>query len=123
MKNSFLILIFVFSLLIGYQPLTVLAGNDFYGLETTAANAGLATQTPLTEMIGRVINWALSFLGIIFLLWLLVGGFEWMTAGGNEEKVKKAKMILGTAISGLVIVFIAYSLAYIITQSLIEASS
>jgi hypothetical protein len=34
----------------------------------------------------------------------------WMTSGGNEERVKKAKQILIAAIIGLVIILSAYAI-------------
>lgn len=62
------------------------------------------------EVIARVINIALGFLGIIAVIIVLLGGFKWMTAGGNEDKVEEAKKILGAGIIGLVIVLAAWAL-------------
>jgi len=40
---------------------------------------------------------------------MITGGISWMMAGGNQEKVGKAKKIIISAIIGLVIVFSAYA--------------
>ena len=49
-----------------------------------------------------IINVALGLLGIVAVIIILIGGFEWMTAGGNEEKQAGAQQnfagIIGLAI-------------------------
>ncbi len=42
---------------------------------------------------------------------VLVGGFKWMTAGGNEEKVGAAKKLLVGGLIGLVIVLLAWGIS------------
>ncbi len=63
------------------------------------------------ELVGRIINLALGFLGLIAVVIILMGGFKWMTAGGNEDKVAEAKKLLGAGVIGLVIVLAAWALA------------
>jgi hypothetical protein len=41
---------------------------------------------------------------------IIYGGFVWMTAAGNTEKVTQGKNILIWAIIGLVVIFSAYLL-------------
>jgi len=59
------------------------------------------------SIVATVIAYALSFLGVIFLVLTIYAGFLWMTAGGNEEKVTKAKTIMKNSLIGLLIVFAA----------------
>ena len=48
---------------------------------------------------------------------ILIGGFEWMTAGGSEDKIATAKKRMGAGVVGLVIIFLAYAIAsFVITQ-------
>lgn len=65
----------------------------------------------LGATIESVMQWIFGFLGVIAVLVILYGGFMWMTAGGNDDKVKKAKQILISGIIGLVIVLSAYAIA------------
>ncbi|MCD4704718.1 Ig-like domain-containing protein, partial [bacterium] len=65
----------------------------------------------LEEMIGNIIQIALGFLGLIALIIILYGGFIWMTSGGNEEKITKAKNILKAGVIGLVIILASYIIA------------
>lgn len=71
------------------------------------------TQTPET-IIGIVISAILGFLGVIFIILIVYGGILWMTAGGNDERVGKAKNIIRNAAVGLIVVLISYSLSWLI---------
>jgi hypothetical protein len=75
-----------------------------------AATAGLGTAS-LPEIIGRIISVFLGLLGVIFLILTIYAGFLWMTAGGDDKKVEKAKRILVQATVGLVICLAAYGIA------------
>jgi hypothetical protein len=68
--------------------------------------------------ISTIISLILSLVGVIFLVLMIYGGINWMTAGGNEAQVKKAKSTIGQAVIGLVIVLSAYAITYFIMQSL-----
>lgn len=70
----------------------------------------LGTEDPAT-IVFTIVNTALIFLGTITLILMLVAGFLWLTAAGEEEKIKKAKDIIGGATIGLVIVLGSYGLA------------
>ena len=63
------------------------------------------------EIIGRFIKFALGFLGLIAVSIILIGGFKWMTSGGNEEKTGEAKKLLGAGVIGLIIVLASWGLA------------
>lgn len=70
--------------------------------------AGIGGTTSLSFIIGTIIQVLLGFLGVIFLVLTIVSGFQWMTAQGNEDTVKKAKKTLTNAIIGLIVVLAAY---------------
>lgn len=66
----------------------------------------------------RIIRIILELLGLIFLVIIIVAGFRWMTAGGDEAKIEAAKKQLSNGVIGLVIVLIAFSLAAFIFYQL-----
>jgi hypothetical protein len=68
--------------------------------------------------IVRIINIILSFLGIIAVVLIIFAGFQWMTAAGNEEQIKKAKGLLKNAVIGLAIILMAWSITYFIMTRL-----
>lgn len=67
----------------------------------------LPDKSPI-DITTSTIQWALGFLGLVAVIMIIYGGVTWMTAAGNEERVKKAKQILTYAVIGLSIVLLAW---------------
>jgi hypothetical protein len=81
---------------------------------TGSVNLGTAE---LLSTVVNVINWILGFLVLIAVIIILIGGFKWMTASGNEEKVGAARKTIISGIIGLIIVLAAYAIAsFVINQ-------
>jgi lysylphosphatidylglycerol synthetase-like protein (DUF2156 family) len=78
-----------------------------------------ADATSMSSIIGMVINAALSLLGIIFVVLIVLAGFKWMMAGGNEDDVSKAKDRIKTAVIGLVLTMSAYAVWAFISSYLL----
>ena len=87
--------------------------NPMEGLTNVATKGGYSdniNRDTLSSTIGNIIKGALSLLGMIFIILIIWAGYNWMTAGGNEEKVTKAKTTIYRAIIGLVIVSSSYAI-------------
>lgn len=92
-----------------------LAATD-YGLNY-GNQLELGNNTP-TSIVVDVVNWVLGILALIAVIMVLIGGFKWMTAGGNEERVDGAKKLLVAAIIGLVIILAAWGISLYAVQTL-----
>jgi hypothetical protein len=75
----------------------------------------------IQSIIVFVINAVLGLLGVIFLVLILYAGFLWMTAGGNDEQVGKAKKLLTNSIIGVVVIVAAYAISYFVLTAIIPA--
>lgn len=93
-------------------------GGVSEGYVTDATN--LSEKDP-REMASYIINLLLGFLGIIAVVIILVGGFKWMTAGGNEDGVAEAKKWIFSGIIGLVIILASYAIASFVLNQLVQA--
>ena len=80
------------------------------GLPFTAETAGIDTE----NLISTVVGFLTIVAGISFILYFIIAGFSWITAGGDPEKVKKAQANITNALIGLIIVAIAYTVTAII---------
>lgn len=89
---------------------TAQAGLVEGGLETAAEIAQLGEQQDLPSFIGNVLQYVIAFVGVILLVIVVYGGFLWMTAGGDEEKVKKARGLIINGVIGLIIVLLSYAI-------------
>lgn len=86
-------------------------------VEDVAVSAGVGS-TDLMTIIGRIINVALGFVGIVLLGALLYAGYLWMTAGGDSKQVDKAKSMIRNAIIGLIIIASSFAIVNFILSQL-----
>jgi len=86
-------------------------------------NTGVDSETQLYNTVGLIINIGLGLLGIIFLVIALYAGFTWMTAGGDSDKVTKARQWLTNSILGLIIILSAYAISSYVISAILEATA
>jgi hypothetical protein len=94
-------------------------------LDTVAKSGGIKTSAGVDTaniFIGAVIKSIISVIGVLFLIMMIYGGFLWMTAGGNESQVEKAKKLIIATVIGTIIVVGAYAISYFVIHALSEAA-
>lgn len=105
-------------LLVGFVGLA--GATDVY--PEAAEDIGLGNADP-ESIVVNIINWILGILALIAVIMILIGGFKWMTAGGNEEKVEGAKKLLIAAVIGLVIILAAWGISVYAIDRLLNITS
>lgn len=90
--------------------------NSQEGFKDKEIQAAFGNDTPddIRITMVRIIMIVLSTLGVVFLALLLLAGFKYMTAAGDEEKVKEAIKQITQAVIGLVIILSAWGISYFI---------
>lgn len=76
------------------------------GIEDLGINAN--SREDIVDLIAEVIDWALYISGAIAVIFVIVGGYRYLTAGGNEETATKGRQTVVNALIGLVIIILAY---------------
>ena len=97
--------------------------GNIFGCKEIGTNTGLSNQKEPREIILGLINVAMGFLGLVAVIVIMYGGFKWMTASGNEEKVEEAKKLIGAGIIGLVILLTAYALVSYIINTVVSKTA
>jgi len=89
---------------------------NFYKLRLAFPHGSLLSRSDLT--IGEIISKALVYLfviaGLIFLFFLISGGFQLMFGAANPKAKEGAGKTITNAILGFIILFISYWLVQII---------
>lgn len=67
-------------------------------------------QTGLRGIVLTIINFFLTFLGLLAVIMVIYGGFLYVSSAGNEENVNKAKKILLYAVIGIVVIIVSFAL-------------
>jgi len=98
------------------------------GLAGAGKSSGLQQQTGsqtnnLESMVGSLIGSLLSVVGLLLLVYLIYGGFKYMTAGGDSKGVQEATSIIRNAVIGLIIIVLSYYIADWIMRQLTTAAT
>lgn len=124
LTKLFAIAVIAMSLAMAGLPMVALAqlvGDTGTGDIPEGFDPGLG-QNDLITTINSIIKVLLGLLGILAVLLILWGGFIWMTAAGDTDKVDKAKKLIISGIIGLVIIFAAYAIATFVISNLANAT-
>ncbi|MEK7508916.1 MAG: pilin [Patescibacteria group bacterium] len=75
-----------------------------------------------SALVGRIIYSFLGLLGVIFLVLIVYAGYLWMTAGGEEQQIEKAKSYIKNSVIGLVIILAAFGITRFVIGGLLNAT-
>jgi lysylphosphatidylglycerol synthetase-like protein (DUF2156 family) len=80
--------------------------------------SGNANIDSIWVWVGSIVGWLLTAVGVICVIFIIIGGIRYATSGGDTEKVKKAKDTLLYALIGLAICILANVIVSLITNTL-----
>ena len=118
LKVSQLVLtaVLVFSPLLVSAASIVNQGVCVGGLNCTAGGN-------VNDLIKTVIQWMLGIAFGIAVLFLIIGGFWYITSGGNEETAEKGKNTVVNALIGIVIIVLAFVIVSVVANLVGSAGS
>jgi threonine/homoserine/homoserine lactone efflux protein len=70
----------------------------------------IATGGSLNDLVSTIINVALIGLGLVAFAYLIYGGAQFLTSGGDADKVTSARNTILYAIIGIVVIAISWLL-------------
>lgn len=79
--------------------------------------------TSVNQLIKTVINWMLGIAFGIAVLFLIIGGFWYITSAGNEETAEKGKGTAVNAIIGIVIIILSYVIVNVVSNLVANPNS
>ncbi len=101
----------------------VLPGGAVYagiqdGADVTKEGNELGQAGDLETTVKNVINIILYVIGIVAVVMMIFGGFQYITSAGDAAKVTKAKNTILYGVVGLVIAILAYAIVNYVLGSL-----
>lgn len=119
--------IFMGMLLIGtlsiYHLAPVVLAQGNFGVDPSILPGNIASatggETSFIALVRTILNYFLSFLGIIVLALVIYGGFMYVTAGVNEAGAETGKKILTYAVIGVLMIL----LSFVFVNTLLSAGS
>jgi len=89
-----------------------------FGNILSKGDPALAGVTGVVDTVSSIIGVMTTAAAIWFLLNVLFGGYEWMSAGGDTKKIETARSRITNAFIGIVIVVGSWSLLAVTGQFL-----
>ncbi len=86
----------------GYQPGTGIEGST----------------SAVEKLISNILVILTLVAGIAFALYFLLGGLNWITAGGDKGKIDKAKSMMTGGATGIIVVTVSYAIVWIVGKAL-----
>ncbi len=81
--------------------------------------AGIEGSTSAVEkLISNVLVVLTVVAGLAFTLYFLLGGLNWITAGGDKGKIDKAKGMMTNGAIGLIVIAVSYAITWIVGKAL-----
>lgn len=71
-----------------------------------------------SELIVTIINYLLLISGTVTILFIMIGGFWYLTSAGNDEQAEKGKKTLVNSVIGLVVILLAFTIVRIVNSTL-----
>ena len=75
--------------------------------EIAAATGG---EGSVRSLVLKIVNYFLTFLGIVAVLMIIYGGITYVTAGGAQDKVDSAKKVIMYALVGIIIILLSFAI-------------
>lgn len=106
LKSKYLSLLIVF----------IIAGVFIYSIHSASAAITGLTTDDMKTIIGRAIDWLLTVAAGLTILFLIIGGIYYLTAGGDDQQMTTAKTMITYAVIGLVFIIISYSIVITVNK-------
>lgn len=90
------------------------AANEIVNTSLPANVQAMTPSQGLAYYIAILWRSVVTLGGVAFLVFLLWGGLEWLTAGGDKTKVETAQKMITNALIGLAVLVGSYAIAYFI---------
>jgi len=72
--------------------------------------------TCIGHLVSNLVSAAFIVSGIAFFVYLVMGGLQWLTSGGDKVKVETAQKMISSALIGLAIVATSYAVYMIVLE-------
>jgi hypothetical protein len=108
---------------------TLIAGATQVLAQTTPTNTkgngapgAISTGPGYATDIANVISFALNLVMVVALLlvflYLILGGIQWITSGGDKGKTEEARNKITAAVNGIIILAVSYALVQFVAYIL-----
>lgn len=94
------------------------------------AASAIPTVTPVTptgnlsvaSVLSTIIYWILGLSGGIAVLFLILGGLQYITSSGNKDRAEAAKQTILYAVIGLIVIALSFVIVAFVSQNIAKVA-
>jgi hypothetical protein len=95
--------------------------NFAAALDTAVSPIDPTGDLSIGAVLTTIITWVLGFSAAVAVLFLIIGGLQYITASGNDKRAEAAKQTLMYAVIGLVVILLSFVIVGFIKTNLPSA--
>ena len=104
--------------------LSVQLGDTVFPFETVSCEPGKDCQIGwIGQYVGALYRYGVGLAAILAVVMIMVGGFLWLTSGGNQNQVSRAKEFIVSALTGLLLALFSFMILYTVNPRLVQLES
>lgn len=97
--------------------------NDIFGCINSPVNipgsAGNNPAAPISSLFTVIIRVVITVAALLTLGYMLWGGLDWVTSGGEKEKITKAQQKITYALIGIVFIVLSFSIFGVVAGNIL----
>jgi hypothetical protein len=108
--------------LIGLLVVGVLMAPTTYAQVAAPSNFGLVDWSGgggIPGLIANIVKVILGIAGTVAVLFIIIGGFQYILSGANEDLAKRGRTTVVNAVIGLIIIILSYTVIAVVSKTLL----
>jgi hypothetical protein len=106
MKNKIKGLVYGVSALALTLPVTAFGAITYGNFDPTVGNSTGLAGGSLMNIVTNIMKWLLTAVGIIGVIGFAIAGILYLTAAGDETRIKSAKAAMVASITGVIVAIV-----------------
>lgn len=74
----------------------------------------ICTDGSVASIFRLILNWAMTIAFLAAVIYLIYGGFQYISSAGNQDRATKGRTTIVNAIIGIVIIILSYTIVQIV---------
>lgn len=103
---------------VAYLSVARLAFADVLNVAINASNRAIAPDTAIGAIVSFIVAFIIVIAFLAALLYIVIGAFQWITSGGDKQRVADARNHIIAAIIGLIVIALSFVIINVIITTL-----
>ena len=86
-------------------------------VKTEFPSTGILNTKSGLDLLVSVIKLMLTFAGAVAVMFIIIGGFQYITSAGNAEQAEKGRSTVVNAVIGIIVIVLSYTIINVVINT------